>query len=180
MDTIDIILKRKSVRCYKDEQICNEDLEKIIASGNNAPNAGPFHISVIQNKDLLQKISDLALEGMKKSGSEFLMSRAALPGYAPIYGAPTLLILSSPKGDGAGDINTSCAAANMTIAATALGLGSCYVVTPGLAFNLDNSLYSEAGIPDGYDIRCSVILGYCAGDEFATEKAPKSNVNYVK
>ncbi len=180
MNTLEAIAKRRSIRKYKAEQIKDSDLQKIIKAGQSAPNAGPFQISVIQNADLLTKISELSLTGMKNSGNDFLMERAALPGYNPTYGAPTLIVLSAPKENPYSSANTSTTAANMTIAATDLGLGSCYMVTPQLAFHQDPSLAKEADIPEGYSVMCCVLLGYADGNAFSTERAEMDNVNYVK
>lgn len=180
MDTLDAILKRKSVRKYKTEQIKDSTLELIIKAGKTAPNAGPFHISVIQNAKLLSEISEIALTAMKKSGNDFLMRRAALPGYTPIYGAPTLLVLSAPSENPNSTANTSTAAANITIAATALELGSCYMVTPRLAFINKPSLAEEAEIPSGYSVMCAVVIGFADGNAFSRERINVDNVNYVK
>lgn len=40
MALLDIIKARHSIRKYTDEQISRADLEKILAAGNYAPNAG--------------------------------------------------------------------------------------------------------------------------------------------
>ena len=58
METLEAINKRKSIRAYKDEQITKEELDKIIGVANKAPNAGPFQVSVIQNKEFLSEIND--------------------------------------------------------------------------------------------------------------------------
>lgn len=180
MNTLDAIAKRKSIRKYKAEQIKDSALEEIIKAGKTAPNAGPFQITVIQNAKLLTKISETALTAMKNSGNDFLMSRAALPGYTPLYGAPTLLVLSAPQANPYSMANTSNAATNMTIAATDLGLGSCYMITPQLAFTADPSLAKEASIPEGFSVICAVAVGYSDGNAFSTERPDVDNVNYIK
>ena len=58
METLEAINKRKSIRAYKDEQITKEELDTIIGVANKAPNAGPFQVSVIQNKEFLSEIND--------------------------------------------------------------------------------------------------------------------------
>jgi nitroreductase len=68
----------------------------------------------------------------------------------------------------------------MIIAATALGLGSCYLITPILAFKADKGLAARAGIPEGYEIMCAVVVGYKAGEKFAVERVKENTVNYVK
>lgn len=180
MHSLDAISKRKSIRKYKAEQIKDLALEVIIKAGRTAPNAGPFHITVIQNAKLLSVISETTLTAMKNSGNDFLMGRAALPGYTPLYGAPTLLVLSAPPENPNSIANTSNAATNITIAATALELGSCYMVTPRLAFTKEPFLAKEAGIPSGFAVMCAVVIGCPDGNAFSRERLDVDNVNYVK
>ncbi len=96
MNISEAIAKRKSVRAYLDKPVLDDDLAKIVEAGQWAPNAGPFEISAIRNRTLLQRISDRTLDAMVHSDNEFLRQRASLPGYQPTYGAPVLILLSSP------------------------------------------------------------------------------------
>ncbi|MEL7563849.1 MAG: nitroreductase family protein [Dehalobacterium sp.] len=183
MNVFEVIATRKSVRSYKEEQISDEALTKIIEAGQWPPNAGPYQISVLQNPDFLKKLNNLTADGMRNSGNEFLMSRIALPGYQPLYGAPTVILLSAPASIPYSAMNTALAAENMLLAATALDLGSCFLFTPTLAFAGDKTgeLAKEAGIPKNYTVFCAVILGYKAGDAFsAPTREKKGSVNYVK
>jgi nitroreductase len=184
MKISEAISSRKSIRSYLDKPVSDGDLEKIIEAGRWAPNAGPFQISLIRNAGLRQKINDRTLEAMVKSGIPFLQQRAALPGYQPLYGAPVLALLSAPK-EGPlgplGSMNTSLAAQNMILAATGLGLGSCFLVSPAMAMNRDRELLREAGIPDDYVLQCAVILGYAAAENKFTsaERVRKGAVKFI-
>ena len=62
METLEAINKRKSVRAYKDEQITEDELDTIVGVANKAPNAGPFQVSVIQDKEFLSEINDKILK----------------------------------------------------------------------------------------------------------------------
>jgi nitroreductase len=186
MDAIEAIMKRKSVRSYKNEQISDKDLETILEAGKSGPGGGAYHLSVIQKPELLQKIND-ATKAVMLAGTGFMKERASLPGYEPIYGAPTLILLSA--GDPNGIANTSCSAENMLVAATALGLGSCYLMSIRGAFSSDSKavayengpgLLKECGIPDGNQVNCAVILGYQAGDAFKSTAPKVRTVNYVR
>ena len=183
MNISEAIAKRKSVRAYLDKPVLADDLEKIVEAGRWAPNAGPFQISVVRNAGLRQKINDRTLDVMVHSGNEFLQQRASLPGYQPIYGAPVLILLSGPAAAPHSMRNTALAAENMLLEATGLGLGSCYLVSPTLALNGENSrdLAQEAGIPDGYTLQCAVIVGYAAAEnKFSVgERTRRGSVNYV-
>ncbi|MDR3645201.1 MAG: nitroreductase family protein [Clostridia bacterium] len=182
MNTMEAIAARKSVRAYGPQPIEKRAMEAIVDAGQSAPNAGPFQITVIEKSGLLRRLSERAKAGMLNSGVEFLIERASLPGYDPIYGAPALFLLSAPKDGPYGAANTSLAAENMILAATELGLGTCYLITPTLAFRGEGraELAAESGIPEGYEVLCAVAAGSPAGDAFVVPKKAKGQVNYVR
>lgn len=179
MEALEAILKRKSVRSYKKEQISDTALDAIVEAGKSGPGGGEVYITVIQKAELIQKINDLTKAAML-SGGGFMKERASLPGYEPVYGAPTLILLTAP--DQNGIANCSCAAENMLVAATALGLGSCYLMSPRGAFSSETgpSLLAECGIPENNTFYCGVIVGYQDGDAFSSANRKVRNVNYVK
>lgn len=183
MSISEVIKKRISMRAYLDTPVPDEDLEKIVEAGRWAPNAGPFQISVVRNAKLRQKINDRAHEGMLNSGVEFLVKRASLPGYQPLYSAPVLMLLSGPEGAPFGAINAALAAENMILEATGLGLGTCLLLSPTPVLNDagKRDLAQEAGVPEGYTVHCAVIVGYAAAEnKFSySERVPKGSVNYV-
>lgn len=180
MNAIDAIMKRESVREYTAEQISNADLDTILEAGKSGPGSGAIHMSVIQNPTLLGQLNDAAKSAMLNSGIEFSINRASTPGYEPVYGAPTMIILSAS--DRSGVPNTSCSAENMLIAATALGLGSCYLMSIRGAFGGDTgqALKQSCGVPDGSDVLCAVITGFKAGDAFKSPAPKIRTVNIVK
>lgn len=180
MEALEAIMQRKSVKQYTSEQLSDSELEAIVNAGACPPCAGVFHMSVIQNKELLQALNDAAKNGMKDSGDDFMVQRVSLPGYEPVYGAPTVIVLSAPKDSPYKAHNTSCAAENMIIAATAMGLASCYVVSTKMAFAAEPSLMEKCGIPEGYEFVCAVLLGHRGGDAFTAPKKEKATINYVK
>jgi FMN reductase [NAD(P)H] len=177
------IAHRKSVRAYLDKPVSAEELAKIVEAGQWAPNAGPFQISVIRNAELRQRINGKTHQAMLDSDREFLRQRASLPGYQPLYGAPVLLLLSGPTDAPYSAVNVALAAENMMLAATGLGLGSCFIVTPTLVLNRpeNEALAREAGIPAGHAATCAVLLGYAAPEDTYTlaERAKKGAVSYI-
>ncbi|WP_066973398.1 nitroreductase family protein [Methanobrevibacter filiformis] len=182
MSIFNVIEKRRSIRSYLDENVNEDDLKKIVDTGKIAPIAGEFQITVVQNKDLIQKINDVALDTMKNSGNEFLESRAAIPGYQPLYGAPTLILLSAPEENIYGALTTSAAAENIILAATALEYGTCYAITPTLPFisPAGDEIAKELGLPEGFKVLIGVLIGKADESEEIAERAELDNINYVK
>jgi nitroreductase len=179
MDALEAILKRHSVRSYKKEQITDKELDTVLEAGKSGPGGGAYHLSVIQKQELIQKIND-ATKAVMLGGGGFMKERASLPGYEPVYGAPTLILLSA--GDPNGIANASCCAENMLVAATALGLGSCYLMSVRGAFSGEDgaALLRESGVPEGNQVSCAVIVGYQDGDAFKSAAPKVRTVNYVK
>lgn len=69
MEFFDVLDARYSVRKFKDEQIKQEDLEKIIGAAGAAPsakNAQNWHFVVIQDKELLEKMGQTVDSKMAK------------------------------------------------------------------------------------------------------------------
>lgn len=175
------ITRRRSTRAYLDRPVTPEDVEKVVEAGRWAPNAGPFHLTVLRRPELLQRLNGATHEAMLASGVEFLRMRASLPGYQPLYGAPVAILASGPAAGPYTAMNCALAAENMLLQATELGLASCFIVTPGRALDPDAALAREAGLPEGYAFQCAVLLGHPApSDPYSNpERVRKGTVSYV-
>ena len=70
MELIDILLKRRSVRRFKEESISKDKLEKILQAALLAPtsrNRKPCNFLIVENKETLKRLSQ-----SKKAGAEML------------------------------------------------------------------------------------------------------------
>lgn len=146
MELFEAIEKRFSNRKYLDKQISNEDLNKILKAGMQAPiGRGKYedmHITVIQNKDLLNEISGLADRSV-------------------FYNAPTLVIISAhDDGHGLDKENSACVAMNMLLAATALNLGSIYLNLVIGLIKEHKDVLDKLNLPEGFVPVVGVGLGY--------------------
>lgn len=159
METLEALEARKSVRGYQDKPVEEGKIDIILKYGNKAPIAGEIFMSVITDKKLLDKINDAGKEAAIASGNEFMISRVSIPGYRLTYGAPVLVVISAPA-EGFGSVNAACAAENMCIAATDMGLGTCFLAGFLMAFQYKPELLKELSLPDGYVPQCGIIIGY--------------------
>ncbi|MBO8180219.1 MAG: nitroreductase family protein [Archaeoglobus sp.] len=60
-ECLEMIYTRRSIRVYSDEEISDEDIEKILKAAMLAPSAGneqPWHFVVVRNKEMLKKMSE--------------------------------------------------------------------------------------------------------------------------
>lgn len=166
MNTIEAIMKRKSTRNYKAEQISEVVLENILKAGMAAPVAmaayDSLHITVVQSERLIESIFDEAQDmvfatiGVRKSLD---------------YGAKTLIIVSSKPAHriGMDYANGGIVIENMVLAATDMGIDSCIMGAPVAALAENKELLNKVGIPDGFTPVLGVVFGYAENDEPAKE-----------
>lgn len=155
MELMKAMAMRKSTRNYKSKQIDDESLNIILNAGCAAPvGRGAYdtvHLTVIQNPDLLNRIAKTTVDLFKR------------PNFNPLYGAPTLVVISGKPNDTFpnGEIaNGACINENMALAATNIGIGSVYLWGILSAFNADKELLKALNLPDGFIPVSSIALGY--------------------
>ncbi|MBN1688222.1 MAG: nitroreductase family protein [Candidatus Omnitrophica bacterium] len=111
METLDAIEKRVSVRSFQPAPVGKEDLEKLVDSGRRAPSARaiePWEFVVVTERPMLSKLGQIADTG----------------GFIAEAGACIAVFCKATKyylEDG------SAATENILLAATALGLSTCWV-----------------------------------------------------
>ncbi len=172
--TIETILRRKGTKSYTGEQINEQDLDTILSAGISGPtarNSQNRHFTVVQNQDLLQQINDGTLKLQVSPAHNY-----------PLYQAPTLIIVSAPIDYPFAEQDCAIAVENMTLAATALGLGSRYIVSPTRFLENESGIKvkQEIGIPAGYRTVACLIVGYDANPDQEPVSRNKNVVNYVK
>jgi nitroreductase len=181
MSIMDTIEKRKSIRTYTTKKVEHDKISAIITAGNCAPSFGTFHMTVIQNQEFLIDISNRTIEMMKTSGNELLAQTASASGYNPIYGATVMIVFSAKNGKdklGYNMANIACAAENMMLVATELGIGSCFVMAPMIVF-YNAEMLNKLNVEQGYLPLASVLIGYTDETLEHETRIEKGNVNYV-
>jgi len=95
-ETLKIIKQRRSIRSFKDEQIKDEELQAVLEAGLYAPYAWEQarHFTVIQNKELLDRLNLTAKEAAKQMDMEHLRELGNNERFNCLYNAPTLIIVS--------------------------------------------------------------------------------------
>jgi nitroreductase len=186
-DTIKIIKRRRSVRNYKDEPIPEDALNLIIEAGLYAPHGGgniekDIFFTVIQNKEIFNKINFLAKEFAKKSEMEWLQALGKDKNFNCLYNAPALIVLSYKRESPCAVYDCSAVTQNMLLASESLGLGSCWLYFPLQAFEYEggDELLRELKIPEGYKPVTSMILGHKANTETDIVKRTTENIRYIK
>lgn len=140
-ETINLIKNRRSIRQFKVQQIPDAELQTIMECAILAPNAmnqQKWHFSVIQNEDLLKRMSDITKENMVNSGVDFLASRGKDPNFNPYFGAPTIIFVTAEKETRFSQLDAALASENILIAAESLNLGSHIMTSTEFLFSSDN------------------------------------------
>jgi nitroreductase len=184
-ETIKTILSRRSFRAYKPEQIKEADLQAILEAGKFAPsgmNTQPWHFSVIQNNDLLNKINGVIKEGLLKSGNPQMAGRAKDENFSIFYRAPTLIIVSADPKVATPQFDSAIAMGYMFLAAASLGVGSCWIQAISMALNAEpgKAMLKELAVPDGYTIYSAGAFGYPATAAPAPAPRKEGTVSFVK
>ncbi|HKL48003.1 MAG TPA: nitroreductase family protein [Candidatus Izemoplasmatales bacterium] len=175
--TIQTILKRRSIRSYLDKPIPDTDVKTIVKAALYAPSAKnkqDWHFTVISKKDTIDKMSDMAIEGMKRLGLH-------KDGHNHIfYHAPLVIVLSS-KIAGFSGVNVGCAVENMALAAQAMGYGSCIIGQTRYMYHKANKVDVDKllKIPDGYEHDVAICFGYPDGDAPEPKVRKENIVDYI-
>ena len=170
MDLETCIIGRRSIRQYLDKSVPKELVEKILNAGIWAPsgmNAQPWRFVVIENRDIINKLSKRTKEILSKMPwpadiQEFLRSEKD----TIFYNALLLILLCVPKMEEMRQINLldcGLSAQNMFLTAYENCLGSCFI---GFAWylNQDPALLADLGIPTDHELIAPMIFGYPAED----------------
>jgi nitroreductase len=184
-ETLKIIKQRRSIRRFKDEQIKDAELQAVLEAGLYAPNAGDqaWHFTVVQNKELLNRLNLAAKEAAKQMNIEHLRELGNNEKFDCLYGAPTLIIVSGSE-RAPMPLEADCAAAtqNLLLAAESIGLGSCWIFFVLLAFNSlqGPQLRSELKIPEGYKPCDATVLGYKKVDVTDIPDRKPNLITYIR
>lgn len=158
MDTLEAVAARRSTRKFASKPVAKDVLEKIVNAGRLAPtarNVQPWEFVVVTDRKALTEIGALADHG------KFIADAAAC---VAVFCSDTKYYLE----DG-------CAATeNILVAATALGVDSCWVAGDKKPYCA--AIASLLGVPQGYKLVSLLALGYRAADAVNHAKRPLTSV----
>ncbi len=153
----DLIKKRYSNRKFKDMPVEKEKILEVIEAGRNAPSAHnfqPWHFIVITNEEGRKKVSEAYPKNWFKS-------------------APVIVVAcgnhdESWKRDDEKDhcdIDIAIAVDHMTLAATDIGLGTCWVC----AFDAEKC-HKILELPENLEVIALMPMGYPLEDKVVEKK----------
>lgn len=157
-ETMNAILKRRSVRKYTDEMPKKEDLEQIIQAGLYAASGKGGQSSIIV------AVTDRALRDRLMEMNRKVGGWAE--GFDPFYGAPAVLLVLAKKNTPFTVADGSLSMGNMMLAAHALGLGSCWINRAREEFETEEGkeILRSLGVEGEYEGVGHCVVGYPAGE----------------
>lgn len=192
MDLLELMKYRRSIRRYTDKQVAEEDLLKILEAGAYAPNAGGGQRSrfvACQNKALNEAMGKLNLRGFDRSrlmGGFVSKEQPSIIDDPSIrsgfYGAPTVIVIFGLKNFLYSVPDAFCAAENMVLEATELGISSCILARGEETFSNPEGekILRDWNIPENMVARCFVILGYVDGPYPASKPRKEGRYTIIK
>lgn len=168
MDFDKVLSARVSSRKFVGGALSDEEIEKLLDAAKKSPIASgryeSIYLTVIRNEEFIREISDEynVLKNKKEDS---------------LYGSKTFIIVSSNKEDTSKYEDTGCILENITLKATEMGLGSCYI--RGLVNGLgpDANYIKKLDLPEGFYPVSGIILGKV--DEKLSGKDHQMKVNYI-
>jgi len=181
-EVINVIKQRRSVRAYQEKQLQEHELQAILEAGLWAPsahNSQPWHLTVIQDPELIRHMSDVSTEDMARSEIEWV-ARIGQSGRSIFYNAPTVIVVSGKQVDFLDPlIDCSAATQNLLLAAEALDIGSCWNGLIRFFFSHEEEV-KKLQLPAGYTPFYAISLGYKARANGQGPARVSDTVNYIR
>ena len=159
---IDAIEARRSIRAYKDTHVEREKLELLAKCGVMAPSAmnrQDWAVRIVDSKEWIDGATATYLKSVEGTDKAKYM---LTPTFKNIFrNAPAVIFVAAPEGLFAGE-NVGCLAQNIMLAATELGLGTCFLGSVQMIFAEPTMAQHLAslGFSDGYRLRYALAVGY--------------------
>jgi nitroreductase len=164
----ELLLKRRAIRDFQEKNVPLAIINEIIKESCLAPSASngqPCRFIIIQNREIMKKISDEnkknLLDDFSQNPSSMSESYEAIlkdEKFNVFYNAPCVIYVVGSKDVRSLDVDCALAVGYLMFAATQRGLGTCWI---GLAAHIrDTQTKAEMGIPDNCRIVAPVIIGY--------------------
>ncbi len=159
-EVVQAIVDRRSIKSYEAQQVPAALLDEILQAGIHAATGMGKQSPVIV---VLQKPEDV--ERLERMNAAIMGAE----GTHPFYGAPTVLVVLARADIPTAVYDGSLVIGNMLLAASALGLGGCWIHRAKEEFELPEgkALLRQWGLSDAY-----IGVGHCVVGYPAAPPAP--------
>ena len=171
---VQFLRSRRSIRMYKDKPLEKEKIQRLIETARYAPTGGNIQLVewlVFNDKAKVSEIVGMMVDWMRREkpqpksfpyASNIPLTVAACDaGYdAILREAPALVIASTHKKANNGMVDLTLALSYLELAATTMGLGTCWAGLLQSAFFAWPPLKEAVGIPKEHTHHYPMMLGY--------------------
>lgn len=174
----EVIMTRRSIRDYKEEPVCREQMAKIIEAGIYAPSAmnmQPWAVRVVDNKEFIDGVTAIAVASNPQIAEQ--------PGFRNLFrNAPTVAFIACPEESYSGEYDCGLLSQNMMLSAWSMGIGSCCLgsVIPVMNMEEAKPYMERLQLPEGYKLLVGIAFGYPAQDAPAAPERDASKAFYVE
>ncbi|MBQ8493624.1 MAG: nitroreductase [Alistipes sp.] len=175
---LETIMTRRSVRDYKAEPVCREQMAKIIECGIYAPSAmnmQPWAVRVVDAPDFIEGVTAIALEQMPQLKEQ--------EGFRNFFrNASTVAFIACPEESYSGEYDCGLLSENMMLAAWSMGIGSCCLgsVVPVMNSEAAKPYLERLNLPEDYKLMVGIAFGYPAGDVPTAPQRDASKAFYIE
>lgn len=168
--------ERRTIRRFLDRQVPMDVVDAILDAASYSPNAGNRQTTVTlvcrggEVNRKLGRINRSAFHGRVSSGINYVSldepSIADDPSISnAFYDAPTVITLFGPRDFLYTEPDCWIMASNIALAAYSMGVGSCILGRSEETFGSDlgRRIATENGIPEDYEAKVHIALGYPDG-----------------
>ncbi len=196
MNALEAIMSRVSIRLFKEEEIPDDILKKVLTAGLRAPTAGggeQWFFIVVKSRELRVKIHELLIKAHRMYGEKVVkgglpkevMDKWLRKMYEGQYLAPTYIaayidLRRRLYNDEFKELerlwaiqSLSAAIENMILAAWDLGLGSVWLGVPLLIKDEFNKLLNP---PPNCELQAVIALGY---PKYVPKQRPRKDLSEV-
>ena len=165
---LELLRKRRSIRQFENQPVRQEDVELLVEAMLRSPSSrslNPWYFVVVTDKKLIEDLSQ-----SKPHGAAFLKN-------APL----AIIVCADPQVSDVWVEDCSIAALNLHLAATDIGLGSCWIQIRERQY--DESLSSEAYVQkalelkEGMRVEAIIAIGYPKEEK---EGQPEASLLYER
>ena len=159
---IEAIESRRSVRAYKDMPVEHEKLELLAKCGVLAPSAmnkQEWEVRIVEDKEWIDGATAAYLKSVEGTDKAKYM---LTPTFKNIFrNGSAVIFVGAPEGLFSGE-NVGCLAQNIMLAATELGLGTCFLGSVQMIFAEPAMAewLQSLGFSEGYKLRYALAVGY--------------------
>ena len=174
----EVIMTRRSIRDYKEEPVCREQMAKILEAGIYAPSAmnmQPWAVRVVDNKEFIDGVTAIAVASNPQIAEQ--------PGFRNFFrNAPTVAFIACPEESYSGEYDCGLLSQNMMLSAWSMGIGSCCLgsVVPVMNMEEAKPYMERLQLPEGYKLLVGIAFGYPAQDAPAAPERDASKAFYVE